>query len=125
MTVLLDDKHNFMTKLRKDTDNALHLLIFEEILGVVEKYDPITGLNKYQVFHPLFIYQLMQLDNIKIVQFITELENFKHSDFIRNSKSQLIHLASHYTTSTHSVSLTSFEKDNFYFDLGKDIESET
>ncbi len=45
LDVLLDNKHNFMTKMMEVTGNALHPLRFEEILGVVEKYHPISGLS--------------------------------------------------------------------------------
>ena len=113
LDVLLDDEHNFMTKLKDDTGNALHPLRFEEILGVVDRYDPISGLNEYQVFHPLSsLHILKSLNNIKLVSCFSEIENLKHSDFIRNSKAQLIQLATDYSTSTHTVSLTSFEDDN-------------
>ncbi len=40
LDVLLDNKHEYMTKMRKDTENALDQLRFEEILGVICKHDP-------------------------------------------------------------------------------------
>ncbi len=113
LDVLLDDKHNFMTKLKDDTGNALHPLRFEVILGVVDRYDPLSGLNEYQVFHPLSsLHILKSFNNIKLVSCFFEIENLKHSDFIRNSRDQLIQLAHEYSTSTHTVNLNSFEDEN-------------
>ncbi len=75
LDVLLDDKHDFMTKLRKDTNNALHLLRFEEILGVVDKYHLISGLNEYQVFHPLSrLHHLMESNNVSLCNALLRLK---------------------------------------------------
>ncbi len=109
----MDDEHNFMIKLREDTDNALHLIRFEEIFDVVDRYDPLSGLSEYQVFHPLSsLHILKTLSNIKLVLCFIDIENLNHSEFICNSKAQLIHLANEYSTSTHTVSLTSFKENN-------------
>ncbi len=43
LDILLDNKNNFLAKMIEDTGNALYLLRFEEILGVIEKYHPISG----------------------------------------------------------------------------------
>ncbi len=69
-----------MTKLRKDTDNALYLIRFEERFGAVDIYYPISGLNEYPVFHSLSsLCQLMDLNNTKFVQCFIEIESAKQA----------------------------------------------